>query len=670
MVSNKDFTDNLSQSSNLGTTPGRAGSLTRKTLLQITAGVATAIVASTAISYFQVMNTLKAQTLEQLEKYVVERGQRENTIFTLAEDNHAVLKQELVRRLETTSNSDPKVQFDKLFVKSKDGVIRNRPESFDGKRQAGVYIDKSLKINADIRRRVLAFYDLVKPYGSAWHNRFQDTYITTPENIMVMYWPEVPTWTQDAAADLYMPNEEYVWVADKKHNPARETAWTGLYYDKVAKSWMVSSETPVDVDGRHIATIGHDVLLTELLERTVNDHIKGGYNLIFREDGRAIAHPKLMDKIQQENGVFNIPESGDERLKNIFQLVKDKSGNQVIIDNAKDGEYLAVTKIEGPDWYFVTVFPKSILTGRAIEIARFTLLLGVASLLVVIAVVFLVLSKQIAAPLKQMISATNQIAEGDFNISLEDSRQDELGRLARSFNVMTKEIEARTIELQKALAQQAASVQQTTTTMDELAASSKASAEQAEASAAGTRQVLSLVDGNNHINSSQADEASSLREKVGQIAEQIKQLSEQTQQIGSISTLVSELANQTNMLALNAAVEAVRAGEHGKGFGVVASEIRKLADQSKKSAARINALVRDINNATNSTVMVTEEGIKTVESVVDAVNNIAVNSQQISLNAKQQSVAIEQVVEAMNELNTGASQTTRGMKFLLRHNAP
>ncbi|MBW4576438.1 MAG: hypothetical protein KME08_14270 [Aphanothece sp. CMT-3BRIN-NPC111] len=293
MVSNKNFADNFSQSSNLVTTPARAGSLTRKTLLQITAGVATAIVASTAISYFQVMNTLKAQTLEQLEKYVVERGQRENTIFTLAEDNHALLKQELVRRLETTSNSDPKVQFDKLFVKSKDGVIRNRPESFDGKRQPGVYIDKSLKINADIRRRVLAFYDLVKPYGAAWHNRFQDTYITTPENIMVMYWPEVPTWTQDAAADLYMPNEEYVWVADKKHNPARETAWTGVYYDKVAKSWMVSAETPVDVDGRHVATIGHDVLLTELLQRTVNDHIKGAYNLIFREDGRAIAHPKL-----------------------------------------------------------------------------------------------------------------------------------------------------------------------------------------------------------------------------------------------------------------------------------------------------------------------------------------------------------------------------------------
>lgn len=69
-----------------------------------------------------------------------------------------------------------------------------------------------------------------------------------------------------------------------------------------------------------------------------------------------------------------------------------------------------------------------------------------------------------------------------------------------------------------------------------------------------------------------------------------------------IYTLVSELANQTNMLTLNAAFEAVRAGEHGKGFGIVASEIWKLAHQSKKSAERINALVQDIQRATNSTV--------------------------------------------------------------------
>ncbi len=645
MFSQKNITDKISR-------PKTTGSLTQKTLTQITVSVAIVIAAAATISYFQLISTLKSQKLEQLKNYVVERGEREKSIFTLAQDNEGILKQALLQRLQETSNVDPQVQFDQLFTRSKDGVIRNRPGKFDGTRQVGMYIGKSATINADIRRRVINFYELLTAYGPAWHNRLQDTYITTPENIIAVYWPELPNWVQDASANLYMPDEEYMVVADPQHDPARIAVWTSLYYEEVSKLWLVSCIMPVDVNGREIAVLGQDVTLNELMQRTINDHIEGGYNLIFREDGRLIAHPKLMDKIQEQKGGFNILKSGDTHLKNILQLVKNNPAGKVIIDNDKDGEYLAVTKIQGPDWYFVTVFPNSLLTKQAMDVAAFNLLLNMGILLVLVAVVFVVLRKQIAAPLKQLIDATNQIAEGDYNISLEDSRQDELGRLAHSFNIMAEEIANRTRELQLALEQQAISVQQATTTMDELSASSRISAEQAEAAASGAQQVLSLVEGNNDsING-----GSSLREKVEQLAQEILRLSDQTRQIGTISTLVSDLGNQTNMLALNAAVEAVRAGEHGKGFGVVASEIRKLADQSKKSAERINALVRDIQTATNSTVMVTEEGRKTVESVVNAVNNITLNSQQISLTAKQQAVAIEQVVAAMNNLNQSASQ--------------
>lgn len=233
-----------------------------------------------------------------------------------------------------------------------------------------------------------------------------------------------------------------------------------------------------------------------------------------------------------------------------------------------------------------------------------------------------------------------------------------INRVANVIASSSNEIAA-TIEQQERIAlQQATSVNQTTTTMDELGASSRQSAEQAEASAAGAQQVLMLIDG--RTQDAQLSQ-SSLREKVGDIATQILRLSEQTNQIGTISTLVSDLANQTNMLALNAAVEAVRAGEHGKGFAVVAAEIRKLADQSKKSAERINALVVDIQNSTNSTVMVTDEGSKTVEKIVDAMKTIALNGQRIALTSNQQAIAVQQVVEAMNSLNIAARETASGI---------
>lgn len=235
-----------------------------------------------------------------------------------------------------------------------------------------------------------------------------------------------------------------------------------------------------------------------------------------------------------------------------------------------------------------------------------------------------------------------------------------INQVASAIASSATEIAAAVQQQEYTASQQAASVSQTTATMDELSASSRQSAEQAEAAADSAQKALVLVDGNGSIGQ-QGGHTSSLRDKVGQIAEQILRLSEQTSQIGSISVLVSDLANQTNMLALNAAVEAARAGEHGKGFAVVATEIRRLADQSRKSAERINALVSDVQNATNSTVMVADEGTKTVGGIVAAIDNITVNNQQILLTAKQQAIAIQQVVDAMGSLNQRALETASGI---------
>lgn len=234
-----------------------------------------------------------------------------------------------------------------------------------------------------------------------------------------------------------------------------------------------------------------------------------------------------------------------------------------------------------------------------------------------------------------------------------------INQVSSAIATSSNEIATTVGEQERTAAQQATAVNQTTTTMDELNISSQRSAEQAEAVATGARQILNLVDGRYEDNSG-AHEVS-LKQKISTLADRILHLSKQTHQIGRISTLVSQLANQTYMLALNAAVEAVRAGEHGKGFGVVASEIRKLADQSKQSAEQINIIVFDIQSATNSTIIAADEGKLTLEEIVSVINDVVVSTQQISLNAKQQATAIEQVVEAMNNLNQGASEAASGI---------
>lgn len=120
-----------------------------------------------------------------------------------------------------------------------------------------------------------------------------------------------------------------------------------------------------------------------------------------------------------------------------------------------------------------------------------------------------------------------------------------------------------------------------------------------------------------------------LRQKIQIIAELILELSDHTQQIGDTIGIVEDIAEQTNMLALNAAVEAARAGENGKGFSVVASEIRKLADESKQATTKITSLIKNIQQATNSTVMATEESSKEIELGVKLADNININIESL-----------------------------------------
>ncbi|HEY9635932.1 MAG TPA: CHASE3 domain-containing protein [Coleofasciculaceae cyanobacterium] len=222
---------------------------------------------------------------------------------------------------------------------------------------------------------------------------------------------------------------------------------------------------------------------------------------------------------------------------------------------------------------------------------------------------------------------------------------------------------------------QTSSVNETTSIIEELGVFALQSAEQADSAAGGAKQALSLAEGGTQTVGRTIEGISGLRDQVTAIANQIIRLSEQTAQISNVSDLVADLANQTNMLALNAGVEAARAGEQGKGFAVVAGEIRKLADQSKKSADRINTLVNEVQAAINSTVMVTDEGTKKATvgielaeetgdvfaSIADSVNQVFVNTQQIAQSAKQQAVTVQQVVAAMNVINLGAKETAAGI---------
>ena len=250
-----------------------------------------------------------------------------------------------------------------------------------------------------------------------------------------------------------------------------------------------------------------------------------------------------------------------------------------------------------------------------------------------------------------------------------------LADAAANISTTSTEISSTVEQHERTATGQAASVTETTTTIDELGASSRQSAEQADSVAAIAKGAQATTEEGVRMARGTSDGMVKMKEKMEGIGVQILHLSDQTGQIGKIATAVTDISGQINMLALNAAVEAVRAGEQGKGFAVIAQEIRKLADQGKKSAEQANTIVADIQKATNSAVMVTEEGTKTVQEVAEiatrtgesfasisgVVSSVYENAQQVSLNQKQQNTAIKQVTEAMNQINVGAKETAAGI---------
>jgi methyl-accepting chemotaxis protein len=255
-------------------------------------------------------------------------------------------------------------------------------------------------------------------------------------------------------------------------------------------------------------------------------------------------------------------------------------------------------------------------------------------------------------------------------------------RIGRALNDSTTSVAsnsqkiANTVELQeRLLSEQADSVRQTTTTIEELGSSSMQSAMKAENSASEAQKALNLSETGSATVARTIDGIMDLRAKVEEIASKIMQLSEQTGQIATVSDLVADIANQTNMLSLNAAVEAARAGEQGKGFAVVAGEVRKLADQSKKSAEKINTLITEIQASINNTVMVTDEGTKTAAKGINlaadtaeafagieqAINAVFANTQDISVSSKRQAITVQQAVAAINAINLGSQETASGV---------
>lgn len=216
----------------------------------------------------------------------------------------------------------------------------------------------------------------------------------------------------------------------------------------------------------------------------------------------------------------------------------------------------------------------------------------------------------------------------------------------------------------------AASVTETTTTMEELKQTAHVSAEKARDVLNSIESASMIVKTSEKSLNETIQDMNQIQEKMKTISESIVKLSEHSLAIGRIIDTVNDLAEQSNLLAVNAAIEAAKAGDQGKGFAVVAQEVRNLSEQSKEATVQVQAILHDIQNATSWAVMATEQGAKAVaggvlrtfqvnesiNSLAQSIPKVAQAANQIALSSEQQLVGVQQVAEAMSNINEASNQ--------------
>ena len=248
-----------------------------------------------------------------------------------------------------------------------------------------------------------------------------------------------------------------------------------------------------------------------------------------------------------------------------------------------------------------------------------------------------------------------------------------------------RHIQSSSTELQSAANQQATgakeqatAMNEITTTINELLATSRQIADSAKRVSSIAGETATVSESGDAVMRRSNESISGIKRQVDTIVQHMLDLGKKSQEIGGILEIINELAEQTNILAINASIEAAGAGELGRRFGVVAEEIRRLADRVGSSTKEIRELIDEVRAAVNTTVMATESGTKAVEAgarqfsevlatftqINDLVGTTTEAAREIELSTKQQSTAVEQVnvavasvAQATRETEASSSQT-------------
>ncbi|NMG46629.1 HAMP domain-containing protein [Azoarcus communis] len=356
------------------------------------------------------------------------------------------------------------------------------------------------------------------------------------------------------------------------------------------------------------------------------------------------------------------------------------------LDDEGISHFLERIEIQGAEhaWGAIVSVPREVITESADQLLRTAIVLGLLSLVLTAAVIFTLLTA-LTRPLNQLAKAMEDLAggEGDLTRRLDIRSDDELGRVAGSVNAFLTSLQRMFLEVRDQSNTLEHGLRTVTNATQQVAGSSRTLADTSSSNAATVEQVTVSIG---HIaeHAREADETMLQTSAVSQrSAAVVRAMEQQMQGIGStmeglagslggleqrsgqiagVAQVIREIADQTNLLALNAAIEAARAGEQGRGFAVVADEVRKLAERTGSATLEIRATIESIRNETQAAV----DGMKQARNAVDAgmlkAQEVAGEIGSIEAQMDQAAGRVREIAEATQEQSSATTQLAQSIE--------